>query len=292
MASSTTSSSLLNESYDLVSLMSGSTSDEAVVTSDDEVVWLPQGSSSESSYESSLTSDTDDGDFVVLGRPRLALRKITRATLEGSTGNKDELSSALAGLSLFSHRPTARDIEIVHPSSTASKASVPKASQSSLASAASSSPKKKRAKKAAKAARAASSIFPVVGSDTNSEATMVGYEDAYNFITSFLSNPESKDSVCKLTLLKSLIIELGLTAASSSTLPGSVTAAKALLKSQAHINIKEYIAVRAQGQAALRRVMHPSRNALVRDIRKTGNRASLKWVKSQGLQVLLVHCFH
>jgi hypothetical protein len=89
-----------------------------------------------------------------------------------------------------------------------------------------------------------------------------------------------------------LIIELGLTASSTSPLPGSLTAAKALLKSQAHVNIKDYVAVREQGQAALQKVMHPSRNALVKDIKKTGNRASLKWVKSQGLQVLLVNCFH
>ena len=106
----------------------------------------------------------------------------------------------------------------------------------------------------------------------------------------FLSSPESKDSVCKLRLMHALIVELGLSAP-SSTLPGSLTAAKAFLKSEAHINIKEYIAVREQGQAALRNVMHPSRSALARDIRKTGNRASLKWVKSRGLQVLLVHCF-
>jgi len=72
----------------------------------------------------------------------------------------------------------------------------------------------------------------------------------------------------------------------------SLTAAKALLKSQAHINIKEYIAVREQGQAALQKAMHPSRSALIKDIRKKGNRASLKWVKNQGLQVLLVNCFH
>ena len=107
----------------------------------------------------------------------------------------------------------------------------------------------------------------------------------------FLSNPESKSSVCNLTLLHSLIIELGLLAA-PCPLPGSLTAAKALIKANAHINIKEYIAVRGQGQAALRNVMHPSRTALVKDIRKSGNRASLKWVKSRGLQVLLVNCFH
>lgn len=107
----------------------------------------------------------------------------------------------------------------------------------------------------------------------------------------FLSSPESRSSVCKLTLLHSLIIELGLLTASCS-LPDSLTAAKTLIKAKAHINIKEYIAVREQGQTALRNVMHPSRSALVKDIRKRGNRASLKWVKSQGLQVLLVNCFH
>jgi len=63
-----------------------------------------------------------------------------------------------------------------------------------------------------------------------------------------------------------------------------------MLKAEAHINIKEYVATRHKGQSALREILKPSRNALRKDIRK-GNKASLKWVKQHGLQVLLVTCF-
>jgi len=115
------------------------------------------------------------------------------------------------------------------------------------------------------------------------------YEEAVKYITSFLSNPTDKDSVCRLTLLQSLIIELGI---ASSSLPDSLTSAKAMLKSRAFLNIREYLAVRDQGHAAVQRVMHPSRNALIKDIRAKRNPASLKWVKQNGLQVLLVSCYH
>ncbi|KAG6821177.1 hypothetical protein H0H93_005397 [Arthromyces matolae] len=117
------------------------------------------------------------------------------------------------------------------------------------------------------------------------------YEEAFNFISSFLSNPEARsDSVCRLTLLQALIIELGL---ATSSLPSSLRAAKAYLKSRAFVNIKEYIAVRDQGPAAVQRIMHPSRSALIKDIRKNKtSKASLAWVKDSGLQVLLVQCYH
>lgn len=117
-------------------------------------------------------------------------------------------------------------------------------------------------------------------------------EEAVQYITSFLNNPEAKNSVCRLTLLQSLIIELGLISSRSSIIPNSLAAAKALLKSRAFLNIREYLAVRDQGQAALQRVMHPNRTALIKDIRTKRNPASLKWVKQNGLQVFLVTCFH
>jgi len=115
------------------------------------------------------------------------------------------------------------------------------------------------------------------------------YEEAVTYITSFLSNPSARDSVSHLTLLQSLIVELGL---ATSTLPSSLTSAKAFLKSRAFLNIREYIAVRSEGPAALQRVMHPSRSALIKDIKKKRNPASLRWVKQNGLQVLLVSCYH
>jgi len=137
----------------------------------------------------------------------------------------------------------------------------------------------------------ASDAISVTSDDesTTSTATVTGYEDASRFITGFLSSPEDKDSVNKLTLLQSLIMELGVTDISS--LPTTITSAKKLLKSEAHVNIREYIAVREKGQDALKGIMHASRGSLVKSIRKKKNPASLTWVKQQGLNVLLVQCF-
>lgn len=133
------------------------------------------------------------------------------------------------------------------------------------------------------------------------------YEEAVGYITSyvpafqlslftitfrfrFLSNPAARnDTACRLTLLQALIIELGL---ATPSLPASLTSATAFLKSHAFLNIKEYLAVRGQGPTAVRRIMYPSRSALIKDIRKKKNRASLQWVKESGLQVLLVSCYH
>lgn len=137
----------------------------------------------------------------------------------------------------------------------------------------------------------ASDAISVTSDDesTTSTATVTGYEDASRFITGFLSSPEDKDSVNKLTLLQSLIMELGV--ADISSLPTTITSAKKLLKSEAHVNIREYIAVREKGQDALKGIMHASRGSLVKSIRKKKNPASLTWVKQQGLNVLLVQCF-
>lgn len=106
----------------------------------------------------------------------------------------------------------------------------------------------------------------------------------------FLSNPDAKnDTVCRLALLQSLIIELGL---ATPSLPDSLSAARTFLRSRAFLNIREYIAVREQGPEAVQRVLYPSKSALIKDIKKTRNTASLKWVKQHGLQVLLVGWTH
>jgi len=52
--------------------------------------------------------------------------------------------------------------------------------------------------------------------------------------------------------------------------------------------VRDYLAVREQGQAALRGVMHPSRKSLVREVRK-GKRVPVQDVKKAGLNVLLVN---
>ncbi|KAI0080579.1 hypothetical protein K474DRAFT_1589656, partial [Panus rudis PR-1116 ss-1] len=104
-----------------------------------------------------------------------------------------------------------------------------------------------------------------------------------------------------LTLLQALIVELGLCPEASfspnaaENLPRSLKAAKAVLKSQVFLNIRDYLAVRHKGLDALRSVMHPNRKALVKDIRggrKTRTRSvSVEWVKQSGLGVFLVTCY-
>ncbi|PPQ81226.1 hypothetical protein CVT25_015750 [Psilocybe cyanescens] len=130
----------------------------------------------------------------------------------------------------------------------------------------------------------------VVSYDNESFTSPTLYEEASTFISSFLSNPEAKnDTVCRLALLQSLIIELGL---ATPSLPDSLSAARAFLRSRAFLNIREYIAVREQGPEAVQRVLYPSKSALIKDIKKRRNTASLKWVKQHGLQVLLVGWTH
>ena len=97
------------------------------------------------------------------------------------------------------------------------------------------------------------------------------------------------DMPSKLAFLQALIIELGLYT-SMPSLPSSLRAAKAILKSQVFLNVRDYLAVRQQGVEALRGVMHPSRSALLREIRG-GKKAPVKTVKDSGLGVLLVTCY-
>ncbi|KJA20257.1 hypothetical protein HYPSUDRAFT_68665 [Hypholoma sublateritium FD-334 SS-4] len=124
----------------------------------------------------------------------------------------------------------------------------------------------------------------IVSYDNESVYSPTLYEEAASFISSFLSNPDAKSSsVYRLTLMQSIIIELGLATAS---LPSSLKSAKAFLKSRVFLNIREYIAVREQGPEAVQRAMYPSKTALIKGIRK--NPTPIKWVKKHGLQVLLV----
>lgn len=82
-------------------------------------------------------------------------------------------------------------------------------------------------------------------------------------------------------------------------MPNTLTSARSLLKSHAFLNVRDYLAVRTQGLDALRDAMHPSRRALLKDLRATKRvqgggadarrrRAPLSWVKETGLTVFLV----
>lgn len=98
-----------------------------------------------------------------------------------------------------------------------------------------------------------------------------------------------------LLMLQALILELGCLPSTAAAgkfsipeLPGTMRQAKLLLKSRAFINVRDYLAVREQGQAALRGVMHSSRKSLVREVRK-GKRVPVQEVKKAGLNILLVN---
>lgn len=137
---------------------------------------------------------------------------------------------------------------------------------------------------------------------------MLSFTDGERAVARVLSaDPSMKADIPKLAFLQALIIELGLYPAvpeqttveaapvapsffSLPSLPSSMRAAKALLKSQVFLNVRDYLAVRSQGVEALRSVMHPSRSALLRDIRG-GRKAPVKSVKESGLGVLLVTCY-
>lgn len=127
------------------------------------------------------------------------------------------------------------------------------------------------------------------------------------FVASFLSDPHDHKAA-DLALLQALIIELGFFNPSNrsdsrsdsgrltpsfelSDIPQSMRAARAFIKSHVFVNVRDYLALRAQGQEALQNVLHPSRKSLVAELRKKDARVPRGWVKQRGLNVLLVTCF-
>ncbi|THH01702.1 hypothetical protein EW026_g1035 [Hermanssonia centrifuga] len=173
---------------------------------------------------------------------------------------------------------------------------------------------KAKSKKRSKPKSAPSAVPSTGGEDGLGERPIVDdvseagdsrvYEDAVQYVSTFLSSPSEKAKGSgNLTLLQALIIELGLLPTSSSTtsssfynlpsLPRSLTAAKALLKSRVFLNVRDYLDVRHKGLEALRNVMHPSRKALVKDLtrEKGRRRVPRDLIKNSGLGVLLVTCW-
>ncbi|KAI5123299.1 hypothetical protein M0805_009320 [Coniferiporia weirii] len=132
----------------------------------------------------------------------------------------------------------------------------------------------------------------------------MAYDEAVKFMNGFIQHPHYYTSkASKLTFLQALIVELGLVSTTGPTraLPGTLTAAKTLLKTHAFLNVRDYLTAREQGLNALRDAMRPSKKALVRELQgresggrreKGGRRAPLGWVKETGLTVLLVSCHH
>ncbi|KAJ4488157.1 hypothetical protein J3R30DRAFT_901951 [Lentinula aciculospora] len=258
--------------------------------SDDEIVFdisSRSHSSGDVSTESSL--DSDEEDFVVLRRPLSPpSRSATPSPPQLRVSPPSSASSGLA--SDFDRLSLKTDKDFTVPLNDDHSPSVNIRSQNW-----------RRCKARDKSQVVGLGFRPIVddisesnfSTDCEDEANDGSsvYEEAVNYVTSFLRNPSAYcESSSRLMLLQSLIIELGL---SSSSLPMSLKSAQAVLKSQGFINIREYLAVRDKGPDAVKQVMYPSRSALIKSIRKQPrSRASLDWVKEHGLQVLLVTAYH
>ncbi|ESK93027.1 hypothetical protein Moror_8930 [Moniliophthora roreri MCA 2997] len=266
--------------------------------SDDEIVWQVSPTRC-SAPDASATEESDD-DFVVLSRQPRSPRSDTLNTVPNSPPNPSALTTELGKLSLRSTDDvsTKGTVPVATTTSTDTRSSSPSTgSERSISS--KGSQRRTRRKARRNAGESGLGARPIVddvseaASDNGDhEATQISaYEEAVQFVNMFLTNPDAyNNSSGRLTLLQSIIIELGL---AKSAIPASMKSAKALLKSHAFVNIREYIAVREQGMEAIQQIMHPSRSALARSIKKSPkNRASLPWVKEHGLQVLLVSCFY
>lgn len=210
-----------------------------------------------------------DADFILLGKPVPAAKSSPRGI---NRLEVERLSSALGELSLDSSSAAGYGLNVT------AEDDVKKAKRAF---------KRKRQNAARKARRRAQREQTVSASHT--ETTSVSsYEEASALISGYIAYPQAEGNN-ELLLLQALMIELGIRP--PGDLPSTLTAARKVFKSEVHINIKDYVATRHKGQAALRQIMHPSKNSLRKEIQRTGKRASLKWVKQRGLRALLVKAF-
>ncbi|KAJ3781577.1 hypothetical protein GGU10DRAFT_277304 [Lentinula aff. detonsa] len=262
--------------------------------SDDEIVFnISSGSHSSGDISTESSLDSDEEDFVVLSRP---LSLPSRSATPGPpqlhlspppSSDPSELASEFERLCL----KTTKNVAAPFVGDSPSPPSTPVGTRLS---------KNRRRRRVRDEPQAIGLGFrPIVDDISESNfstdhepevSDSFEYEEAVNYVTSFLRNPSEYKSSSRLMLLQSLIVELGL---SSSSLPMSLKSAKAVIKSQAFLNIREYLAVRGKGPDAVKQVMYPSRSALIKSIRKQPrSRAPLDWVKEHGLQVLLVTAYH
>ncbi|KAF9264848.1 hypothetical protein L218DRAFT_925491 [Marasmius fiardii PR-910] len=284
-------------SFDLVSSTSRSRSStiSVLVSQDDseeEIVWtVARRRSPSGRFDSSGTEEESEDDFVLLSRRPAFGAQPSTPPANTPNHNSGLPIADFARLSLNnSHASPASEI----PCNDA----IPKSSTQVR-------PYWKRGKQRAKKVPVLAGFGerPIVDDASSEIATEGGIEDgafdakaqqsaykeAVQFVTMFLTNPgEHNTNSGRLTLLQSIVIELGL----STATPSSVTSAKALLKSQAFVNVRDYLAVREQGLEAIQRVMHPSRSALARSIKKSKKRVSIQWIKDRGLDVFLIPCYY
>lgn len=134
------------------------------------------------------------------------------------------------------------------------------------------------------APRMRASMFstPVRSESPDDEAT---YDAAIQQLSDHMSSPpEHPTATYRYLLNRALLLEFRV--CTPDTLPTSHGAAIAMVKSNIHINVLDYVAKRKEGFSGLRSVMLESAKALRKDVRK--RKMPVKRVKSLGLHSLLV----
>ena len=76
-----------------------------------------------------------------------------------------------------------------------------------------------------------------------------------------------------------------------SEIPQSMRTAESFIRSHVFLNVRDYLALRSQGQEALQNALNPSKKSLVTELRKKDARVPRDWVKQRGLDVPLATCF-
>lgn len=262
---------------------------------------------------STLVFDESDDDESVRPTSQAGVRHTRRARrrFRAPSTSSSELSSTPSS-------PPLRAAQTPSPKKKKKKGSSPDAESQKKARVRA----KRRAKKEAKKAEAQRAKESSSSDDASDASECKAYDDAVQYISrsvprarfalpppahvpihSFLSSP-TPDAKAKtdLTFLQALIVELGLCSTSAASeqsfyhlpsLPRSIKAAKTLLKSNVFLNVRDYLDQRSKGLEALRKVMHPSRKALVKDLSrgKGQRRVPRDFVKNTGLGVLLVTCY-
>ncbi|KAI0086303.1 hypothetical protein BDY19DRAFT_895006 [Irpex rosettiformis] len=310
----------------------GSISD-ATSSDDDEIVWSmsdlsASGSSRPAAGALRSPGVLSDNEYIFLSpplsQPQSGMSSLSASIIhpsaEASSSDTSSVRPTSQASSRRRKRRSGRSAGAPSSSNAAAPVATPKAKKKSKAKASTASASasasdagkaKKKKAKAAKAKKGPSTTEeaglgerPIVDDVSEAGDTKAAvYEEAVQYVSEILSaSTPAEKAKSNLTFLQALIVELGLLSAPQTSqpfyqlpsLPRSLKAAKALLKSNVFLNVRDYLDVRHKGLDALRNVMHPSRKALIKDLsRGKGQRKVPRaYVKNSGLGVLLVACYH
>ncbi|KAH7103821.1 hypothetical protein BKA62DRAFT_670012 [Auriculariales sp. MPI-PUGE-AT-0066] len=111
------------------------------------------------------------------------------------------------------------------------------------------------------------------------------YQAAVNFVSKYLEDPAESDAK-RLPLLQAMLVELGI-CSPSGPLPQSIRSARAMLKSEALVNVRDYVKERGCGREAISRIIFASKSKLIKDLRS--RRVPIQWIKEHGLTMFLKH---